>query len=383
MGKFRSYAAKVVRTSRIAYTDDFGTPQEYYHSRRINEPVGTTGTIVFSETDSRRYFIKWKPDVTSAVAPTIMHTESQVESKPQESEGKINLIMEAIDVLDHGLKSQDPRSRLQRQMIDVRQRFESVGVYIDEETSETLALALLRMERGSHFNAWLRGPSGFGKTTIPRKLAELYNKRFILVNCAVISDPEEWFGTRGIENQETVFKLTPLASALRDGNAVILFDEINRAPTWVLNSLLSILDDSKTVTIGDNEITVGDGISFFMTSNEGAQHVGVSELDIALTNRVEAAIVVNELPHDTEVKIAIDRGLDAPHAAFVVGKIRKIREAVNNSEIPVDVSTRVLIKVANQLMDGVSLERACVFSIANCAPIDFRRSVYDIVKSIV
>lgn len=370
MCKLRVYKAKVTTSCVASYTDDAGDPATW-RGKEITGSIGTSGLLTLSITPSRRRFIRWVPDkpqseashsVPPAEAVSIGVIEAAAELSPNTERAEVEVITSPLSV----------------RAGKVMQDFYDAGIHIDGPTSQTLALSLIRMETGRNITVWLRGPSGYGKTTIPQTFAKLYEKTLVFINCATITDPEEWFGIRGIRNQETVFEEKSLVSALEGGDSVILFDEINRAQTWVLNALFSILDDTGEIEVGGRTIKVGKGISFFMTSNEGGQFVGTSELDVALTNRVEIGIIVNELPAEVEIAIA-NKFAIVQDAVRTVQTIRAIRRSVEAAGIPIDVSTRVLIKVCKQLADGMGLQEACINTIANTCTLDFRRQVYDII----
>jgi MoxR-like ATPase len=294
--------------------------------------------------------------------------------------GLIGVLDARISKMSEGAKA-DRRGDFISRRAQIIDAFSRVKVYITEETAGSLAVALARLKSGRNFTIWLRGPSGYGKTTIPKTFASIHGLGIVFVNCAVITDPEEWFYIRALRGSETVLEPTPLANALEAGGAVIVLDEINRAQPWVLNPLLSILDDSRRITIAGRELRVGEGLVVFFTSNEGSQFVGTTELDPALTNRVESAIVVSAPDARVEAQIVTDTGVTDPkEAARIASTIRQIRSAVEAAAIQVDVSTRVLVKVTRQVLDGMTLFEACVSAIVNTAPMDSRRAVFDIIK---
>lgn len=404
--KMKSYPAVIQDPHVISYIDSEGVKKTWRDHANTYKP-GTIGVINIIENPTRRTFIGFEPATQQEIAnleenvalrrvvtnarqvpePEHVVTVPEIIEAPNNPLGDILVSIGQMTQQHAVQKVADAKAKkaatVAKTSLDLKDGLRKTGVYVSDEIANVLAISQLRLETGKHLNVWLRGPSGFGKTTIPREFARHMNCEFVFVNCAAITDPEEWFVIRGVRDQQTVFDSTHLADALQRGNAVILFDEINRAPAWVLNPLLSILDDTKSISIGNTQISVGDGVVFFMTSNEGAEFVGTGELDVALTNRIDMAVIVEELPLNVELMIASDYGFGDEEGRDIVNKIRQIRQMVKSSGIPVDVSTRILVKVLKLVADGLSLEIAATNSITNLVSGDYRRQLYDIVTRAV
>lgn len=252
-------------------------------------------------------------------------------------------------------------------------------VFVTEGQMRVLEVAKKRIEASKNINVWLRGDSGYGKTSIPRAFAEANGYDFVLVNCALVVDPEEFFGIRGLKDGQTLFEPTHLAKALEAGRAVIVFDEINRAHTHVVNALFSVLDDTRSAYAAGADFSVAGGIAFFFTSNEGTRFVGTNPLDAALRNRMDVALKVIPLSEEIEIILAERCGLEYAQAQKLVARIRGIRKAVDDTEIMVDVSTRSTKKVANLVADGMGLEDAIMDAIVGMVDEEDLRKLVDIV----
>ena len=70
-----------------------------------------------------------------------------------------------------------------------------------------------------------------------------------------------------------MFDETKFVKAITSGNSVILLDELNRAYPNVLNTLLPVLDDTRTLTVGTETYEVADNVIFIATANIGQQYV--------------------------------------------------------------------------------------------------------------
>jgi MoxR-like ATPase len=196
-------------------------------------------------------------------------------------------------------------------------------------------------------NVLLVGPSGNGKTSLAKAFADTYGMSFTKVNCSTVRDPEEWFGYREAKEGSTVFVETDFTQKVKEGNAVILLDEINRLEPYLHNSLMPLLDETRHTQVHGNDIPVGENVIFFCTMNLGAGFVGTFLLDTAVKNRMDATITMQKLSFDREVQLIVDRvGVTKLVATSIVTVLEKLREAAMKNQIEVDISHRSGLKIA-------------------------------------
>lgn len=206
----------------------------------------------------------------------------------------------------------------------------------------------------------LRGPHGAGKTEMAMQFAARVKKPMLIMDCANLKEPRDWFGYKTIEGGEVVWHESQFDKVLSAGNHVILLDEANRVHPSIMNTLLPILDGRGFTYLEEKGgcITVGKGTVFFATMNEGAAYTGTTSTDIALRDRLGQRIVeVTYLPKEKEVDVLIARTGIAEKAAKalvdIANQIRKKSTGIGSS-FSDGFSTRQLIACAEDfVVDGV------------------------------
>ena len=206
----------------------------------------------------------------------------------------------------------------------------------------------------------LRGPHGAGKTEMAMQFAARAKKPMIIMDCANLKEPRDWFGYKTIEGGEVVWHESQFDKVLNAGNHVVLLDEANRVHPSIMNTLIPILDGRGFTYLEEKGgcISVGKGTVFFSTMNEGAAYTGTSAIDIAMRDRLGSRIVeVTYLPKDKEVDILIARTGIAEKAAKalvdIANQIRKKSSGIGSS-FSDGFSTRQLLACAEDfVIDGV------------------------------
>lgn len=203
----------------------------------------------------------------------------------------------------------------------------------------------------------LQGPHGAGKTEMAMQYAALHNLPMLIMDCANLREPRDWFGYKKIENGNIVWHESQFDRAIQAGNVVVLLDEINRVHPNVLNTLLPILDNREFTYLeekGDN-IRVGKGMVFFATMNEGAGYSGTSVTDNALRDRFSRVVEVKYLSSVKERELLVKRtGIEENDANSLVDIANQIRRKSTglNSSYSGGFSTRQLIAAAEDFVDG-------------------------------
>ncbi len=205
----------------------------------------------------------------------------------------------------------------------------------------------------------MKGPHGSGKTEMAMQFAARYGYPMLIMDCANLREPRDWFGYKTIENGEVVWHESQFDKIVSLGGHVILLDEINRVHPNVLNTLLPILDGRGFTYLeekGDN-ITVGSKTVFFATMNEGSEYTGTNSTDAAMKDRWGRIVEVSYLPADKEVDILVARtGINSKDASNLVDIANQIRmKSVGiSSSFSFSFSTRQLIACAEDfVIDGV------------------------------
>jgi hypothetical protein len=227
------------------------------------------------------------------------------------------------------------------------------------------------------------GPSGYGKTTLPRLFAEVTGKSFMRMNCASIRDPEEWFGYREARDGNTVFIRSELIKALEAGNLVLILDEFNRLEPWLHNTLYPLLDDDGCTVVHGEEFRIGPGVIVVGTINTGYRYTGTFELDEALLNRFEFVLEVGPMLQAEETNVLVARtGLE-------LGRVKEVvRVATILRQLEVACSTRTTLAICNLMVSGMTLRESFEWAIVRRIPADtsgsgLRKQVIDRLNSAV
>lgn len=250
------------------------------------------------------------------------------------------------------------------------------GYYISEEQNEILEAV---SKSNVSVAISLIGESGYGKTTIAEFYSKRYNKPILIIDCSTISDNQEWFVIPEFKDATTSFSLTKLSEFLIKGDCVIVFDEINRMPSWVSNALLPILDHRKHTHLRGVDIKCGNNITFFFTSNHGAEYTGTNPLDKALLGRVFGTLIVDSIPEKAEIELLTSRfEINKKMSSRIVKIMNQLRKSLK--EYPVNTSTRTSLYLAYWINMGLSLESAVKTVILNVSPDEAKKIIAETIK---
>jgi MoxR-like ATPase len=203
----------------------------------------------------------------------------------------------------------------------------------------------------------LQGPHGAGKTEMAMHYAAIHNLPMLIMDCANLREPRDWFGYKKIENGNVVWHESQFDRAVQAGNIVILLDEINRVHPNVMNTLLPLLDNRGFTYLEEKNdvIRLGIGVVFFATMNEGAGYSGTNATDNALRDRFSRVVEVKYLSPEKEAELLIKRtGVEVKDAISLVDIANQIRKKSIgiSSSFSSGFSTRQLIAAAEDFVDG-------------------------------
>ncbi|SBT44952.1 dynein-related AAA-type ATPase, putative [Plasmodium ovale wallikeri] len=136
----------------------------------------------------------------------------------------------------------------------------------------------------------LEGNTSVGKTSLVKFFADITGHKFIRINNHMNTDMNEYYG-QFVNDQSSgnlVFEEGAFVKAVRNGHWVVL-DELNLAPSEVLESLNRILDDNKELYIPELKCYVKAHKDFmlFATQNpaNNNKYIGRKELSKAFRSR--------------------------------------------------------------------------------------------------
>nr|POE59000.1 midasin [Quercus suber] len=146
---------------------------------------------------------------------------------------------------------------------------------------------LVRATSTRRFPVLIQGPTSSGKTSMIEYLAVQTGHRFVRINNHEHTDLQEYLGTyvSGSDGRLN-FQEGILVQALREGHWIVL-DELNLAPTDVLEALNRLLDDNRELFIPETQETVRPHNDFmlFATQNPAGVYGGRKALSRAFRNR--------------------------------------------------------------------------------------------------
>ncbi|VFQ98584.1 unnamed protein product [Cuscuta campestris] len=158
----------------------------------------------------------------------------------------------------------------------------------------------------------LQGPTSSGKTSLVQYLAALTGHEFVRINNHEHTDLQEYLGSYITDaSGKLVFHEGALVRAVRNGHWVVL-DELNLAPSDVLEALNRLLDDFRELYVPElrETVRVHPDFMLFATQNPPNIYGGRKVLSRAFRNRF-VEIHVDEIPED-ELKTILEKKCKLP-----------------------------------------------------------------------
>ena len=209
------------------------------------------------------------------------------------------------------------------------------------------------------FPILLQGPTSAGKTSLVEFMAASTGHRFVRINNHAHTDVQEYLGGF-VTDQEgrLVFQEGPLVKALRGGDWLVL-DELNLAPSEVLEMLNRLLDDNRELFLADTQETVKPhpGFMLFATQNPaGGAYGGRKVMSRAFRNRF-LEVHVDTIP-EPELKMMVEQRCQiAPsRAERIVQVMQQLHRRRQRSNVfaggQAFVTARDLFKLAERFKSG-------------------------------
>ncbi|CDY46035.1 BnaC02g17250D [Brassica napus] len=175
----------------------------------------------------------------------------------------------------------------------------------------------------------LQGPTSSGKTSLVKYLAALSGNKFVRINNHEQTDIQEYLGSYMTDSSgKLVFHEGALVKAVRDGHWIVL-DELNLAPSDVLEALNRLLDDNRELFVPELGETISAHPNFmlFATQNPPASYGGRKILSRAFRNRF-VEIHVDELSEILFEKCEIAKS----HATKIVDVMKDLQRNRQSSK---------------------------------------------------
>ncbi|GAB1320673.1 AAA ATPase midasin [Madurella fahalii] len=159
--------------------------------------------------------------------------------------------------------------------------------YIITPYVERNLLNLVRATSTRRYPILIQGPTSAGKTSMIEYLANYTGNKFVRINNHEHTDLQEYIGTYVSDSEGKLkFQEGVLVQAMREGSWIVL-DELNLAPTDVLEALNRLLDDNRELLISETQEIVRPAENFclFATQNPPGLYGGRKVLSRAFRNR--------------------------------------------------------------------------------------------------
>jgi midasin len=171
--------------------------------------------------------------------------------------------------------------------------------YIITPTVESRLKQIARAIVTRKYPVLLQGPTSAGKTSLIEHLAKITGNTFVRINNHEHTDIQEYMGSYLADTQgRLAFHEGALVEAVRKGYWIVL-DELNLAPSEVLEALNRLLDDNQELFIPETQETVVPHPNFllFATQNPPGIYGGRKVLSRAFRNRF-VELHVDDIPDD-------------------------------------------------------------------------------------
>ena len=203
--------------------------------------------------------------------------------------------------------------------------------YIITPFVERNLLNLVRATSTRRFPVLVQGPTSSGKTSMIEYLANISGNKYVRINNHEHTDLQEYIGTYvSGQDGQLLFQEGILIRALREGHWIVL-DELNLAPTDVLEALNRLLDDNRELLIPETQEVVRPHPDFmlFATQNPAGLYGGRKVLSRAFRNRF-LELHFDDIPDDELEIILRERTQIAPsfcaHIIAVYKKLSLLRQ---------------------------------------------------------
>ena len=180
------------------------------------------------------------------------------------------------------------------------------------------------------------GPTSAGKTSSIEYLAKRTGHRFVRINNHEHTDIQEYLGSYVSEatTGKLVFQDGLLVRALRNGDWIVL-DELNLAPTDVLEALNRLLDDNRELVVPETQEVIRPHPHFmlFATQNPPGLYAGRKVLSRAFRNRF-LEVHFDDVPQAELETILCQRCRIAPsYGQRIVSVFRELQKRRQSSRV--------------------------------------------------
>ncbi|XP_057850180.2 midasin isoform X2 [Cryptomeria japonica] len=181
----------------------------------------------------------------------------------------------------------------------------------------------------------LQGPTSSGKTSLIEYLATVTGHRFVRINNHEHTDLQEYLGRYVTDSSgKLVFQEGILVEAVQKGYWIVL-DELNLAPSDVLEALNRLLDDNRELFVPELQMTFKPHPHFmlFATQNPPGTYGGRKVLSRAFRNRF-LELHVDDIPAE-ELCMILEKRCEVPpsYASKMVEVLKDLQRHRQSSNV--------------------------------------------------
>ena len=226
----------------------------------------------------------------------------------------------------------------------------------------------------------LKGPTGCGKSQLVLHMAKKMGLKLFSVACNEDTNAADLLGRYIIKGGETIWQDGPVTQAVREGGLLYL-DELAEAREDVIVAIHPLTDQRREVYLDkiSEVVTANPNFMFVASYNPGYQK-GIKKIKASTKQRF-VTISMTYLPVETEAMLLSElTGLAKDKAAKIVAVASKIR-SMQQYQLGDSVSTRLLVRAGQLIVDGMDAREACHVAIAE--PLSDDRQVVSALKDLI
>jgi MoxR-like ATPase len=198
----------------------------------------------------------------------------------------------------------------------------------------------LLLSQATGENLWFGGEKGTGKSETVRQFAAKTGRGYCRINFHKYTTSEDYIGSVGLENGDTVFKEGDFLRAFSTPATLILLDEITNADPAALATLNGFLEPSSAVSYGGSVRRRAPAVLVFAADNtltngdESGRYAGTRSMNSALADRFARVVAFKHMDVTTEVEAVVRHtGCKPELAEHILRAVHACRAKVASGDI--------------------------------------------------
>lgn len=226
----------------------------------------------------------------------------------------------------------------------------------------------------------IKGPTGCGKSQLVLHMASKLGLKVYSVACNEDTNAADLLGRYIIKGGETIWKDGPITQAVREG-AILYLDEVAEAREDVVVAIHPLTDHRREIYLDKlSEVVKAHSNFMFVASYNPGYQRGIKQLKNSTKQRF-VTIHMSYLEPDLE-HILLCELTNVPKdiSKKIVSTANRIRK-MEEYQLSETVSTRLLVRASQLIVDGMDPRDACHISIAE--PLSEDRQIVGALKDLI